>query len=456
MGVQMKEWIKRFFRVGNPGAAVSTVVKTVDYGSDDYMSAQTGTTQKYRVVGDLPSTVGEVPIVFACAMLIARSFSSVNFFTVRGDDLTGNKINHPILKLLEKPNPFMTKAAFMQQVSLNWEITGNAFIYVHRVDGVPVGLYPLMTKYMKAVAGKDKPVSGYVYSPVQKNGIKVDIPYTPDEILHISYPKMFDDIWGVAPLMSATDFIGLGESSVKYVKSFFANGSMPAGVLTQTNPSARGMDNATYKRLVRRWDAIHGGAAKAHKVAILEGGLDFKAINYNTKDIDLPNITKLTKEEIAMLFGVPLALISEVSNGGSHAALVTFRRLFWEDNIIPKVEQFVQLLNQRLMPDFRGKNVTLHIDTDSIEALRDSRKELCSTVALLFDRGLLTVNECRQALRYPSLQDGGDERYHNASLLPVGSGRNPGNAESGNNENIQSDEATGINYDAPQVNGGTE
>lgn len=191
------------------------------------------------------------------------------------------------------------------------------------------------------------------------------------------------------------------------------NGAIPGGVLEteqQLNPTI-------VERLKTSWRTLHRGTAKAHEIAILEGGVKWRDIASNRKDMDFVNLNRMTMNEILLVFGVPSALLGILDNV-NNSIMDNVKKIFWENTLLPKMEKIEAALNYNLVWPY-DDTLSLMFDRDAIEALKGSQEIRARIASMLVDRGIFTQNEARS--KYFSLPpvDWGDTWYMPLNLTPV-------------------------------------
>lgn len=97
-----------------------------------------------------------------------------------------------------------------------------------------------------------------------------DLYFRRDEIFHV--PGLgFNGLIGFSPIAMMKNSLGTSIAVDKYGSSFFKNGAQPSGVLEHLGVLK------DPNRVRDNWEAAYGGAANAHRVAVLEEGMAYKA-----------------------------------------------------------------------------------------------------------------------------------------------------------------------------------
>ena len=113
------------------------------------------------------------------------------------------------------------------------------------------------------------------------------------------------------------ELLKLAEDAVeRYGASFLKNGAWPSDVLEHPGvlkDPARVRDN---------WQADYGGAANAHRVAVLEDGMSYKAISLPSKDSQFLYTCQFGVEGICRIFRVPPHMVQSMEYASRYSSVV--------------------------------------------------------------------------------------------------------------------------------------
>ena len=161
--------------------------------SERYLNVATGPGNRQLKKTTVPDMTqqemvgGYTSAVYSATKRIADAIALTPFSIYKTQDNRLQKIvdfSNPFYKLFMNPNPLMDHIEVMERISVDMDLTGNAYLYVVRDDnGVPIELHPLLSQNMTVVPEKEDDedgqlVAGYLYS--------LD---SPDS----SYPSFVDD-----------------------------------------------------------------------------------------------------------------------------------------------------------------------------------------------------------------------------------------------------------------------
>jgi len=351
--------------------------------------------------------------VYACINAIAQSISGVPLLFKTGTRKDSQVLeSHPLIDLFETPNPLMSGSQLIEATLIYLGLTGEAFYILDRRSELEIPremwvVHP--DRFKEVVDEKSGLISGWIYSKGTRQ-----IPLQPHEVVFFRYFNPYNDYRGLAPLQAARAGIEQDFWAGQYNTAFFKNSAQPGGVLETSG----NLTDEEYQRLLAQWQDRHGGAPKAHAIALLEGGVTYKQTGLSQKDMDFLEQRKWNREEIMAAFKVPkpeLGLYDEVN----YATAKTQRKLFWENTLLPKMALFEFVLWSQLLRRIEGGRNWAEFDYSSISALHEDRNELMDSAQKLWSMGvpLNTVNEYL-GLGLPQVE-GGDVGYLPFNLTPM-------------------------------------
>jgi hypothetical protein len=164
-----------------------------------------------------------------------------------------------------------------------------------------------------------------------------------------------------------------------------------------------------YDRIRRNWNKTHEGASKAHRIAIIEQGMDYKQISIPQKDMEFIQQRKYSRDEILACFGVPPACVG-VFESAIKANAETQERMFWTETMTPKLIKMSESVQLAIMPILLGfDNAIKKYDINKIYTMFDvSKVHVLSEIWRAREEyiiehvknGTISRNEARMILNY--------------------------------------------------------
>jgi HK97 family phage portal protein len=329
--------------------------------------------------------------VFACVKAIAQTVASVPFVFYRDTPSGREKLppSHPLTKLFWGLNPLMTRYDFWEASMVYLELTGNCFWALEKGDasGLPAEMWPLRPDRMRIVPDKEDLIQGYLFTVGERS-----VAYGSREIIHIKYFNPLSEWWGMSPLSAARQGLLADFYAVMYNQKFFRQGARPSGVLTTEEP----LDDSSFQRLRAEFDQAYSGAERAHRVILLEKGLQWQSISLPQKDMEFIEQRKLSRGEILAVYKVPPIEVG-ILEFANYANSETQDKIFWTKGVIPRLRKIEEAINTFLVPRFGG-DIFGEFDLSRVEALRENEDLKSQVAQRLVESGIWTTNEARSRL----------------------------------------------------------
>ena len=362
--------------------------------------------QSYSYTGEsiTPARALEAPSVYACVRLIASSIARLDWEVLR--ETSDGKVaesQHPLHTLLNyEVNEDVGALQWKEKMISDCLLTGNAYAYIHRdAAGRPLALEPLRPDYVAVYRdGQNQPYyQVWTGKYTGKDAEKQTRRFRSFDMFHLVNATTFDGILGVPPIHLMRDVIALELEITEFITRFIANNAVPAGTLKmpgRLSPEAS-------KRLREAWQAAHGGASRAGRVAVLEDGLEYKPIANTVKDNDVIEMRKYCRQQIAAMFQVPAHKIGDTdSTSYNSAEQQDFE--FVKLTLASWATRMEQEASRKLIA--RGEPYCTRINFDSL--LRADMSTRFNAYAVGVTNGILTPNECRVREGLKAV-DGGDQ-----------------------------------------------
>jgi HK97 family phage portal protein len=171
---------------------------------------------------------------------------------------------------------------------------------------------------------------------------------------------------GITPISVIREELGVQQAQRKFLGAFYANGTATRGILKI--PGA--LDKPAKDRARDEWQKVNSGLTNAHRIAILDAGMDYQSLGMPLSDAQLIETMKFGIMEVAKLYKVPgykLGLTdmkySNMENQSLEYVKNTLQPIItnWEQEIDYKL--FTELERRRYYTKF---NVASELRGDSI------------------------------------------------------------------------------------------
>lgn len=359
------------------------------------------------------------------ALQVAAVFSSVRLLAETGSMLptgvfqrSGNTrlpaMEHPLAPLLTyQANPQLPAGEFWAQV-LGWMLTrGNAAAYIERNNGGrPVGLWPVSWPNVETRRIKDTgelvyqvTVDDDEWAPIREDGGLVRA----ENLLHF---RSFGvgGTEGLSPIGMARQSIGTGWAATSYIGSFFQRDASPGGTISVPGK----LTDEQFERLLRQWNDSHEGFDNSHRIGVMEGGAKWEKTTLSPADAQFLEVYKMTRAEIAGIYGVPPHMIGDVERSTSWGSGIEQQSLGYVIySLMPWLTR-MERTTQRLLGD---PSLYLKFNPDAL--LRGDTTQRYAAYAQARQWGWMSVNDIRTKEDEPPIE-GGDEYVVPLNMAPAG------------------------------------
>ena len=232
-----------------------------------------------------------------------------------------------------------------------------------------------------------------------------------DEIFHI--PGLgFNGLIGFSPIAMMKNALGSAIAVEKYGSAFFKNGAQPACVLEHPGTLK------SPERLREHWSDVYGGPQNAHKVAVLEEGMQYKAISLPPEDSQFLSTRQFGVNEICRIFRVPPHMVQDLS----HA---TFSNIEHQSidyvvyTLTPWLSRFEQAITKDLLLPREQDTFFPRFNVDGL--LRGDYASRSSGYASGISNGYLSPNDVRRLENMDLIppEKGGDDYYLNGGYVKL-------------------------------------
>lgn len=362
----------------------------------------------------------ENAIVYRCVNEIANGAASIPFCVYQGDI----KLEaHPLISLLERPNPLQAGVEYFQSLYSYLLLSGNSYALQSDVNGAPRELHILRPDRIEIEPSSTAIPKSYKY----KLGQEVVKTYVTDpvtgaaEVKHFKLWNPLDDYQGLSPLSAASISIDQNNMVSKHNIALLANGARPSGAIVFKPSDDAGnrtmLTDGQREQLQSDLANRFKGVNNAGRPMLLEGDFEWKEMGMSPKDMDFLSQANMTAKDIALCFGVPSQLIG-IPDAQTYANVQEARLALYEETIIPLARRIESDLNEWLAPAF-GDDISISYDIDAIPAMTERRRRVYENVTAAVRDGIISRNEARERLGLEPIS-GGDEVFIAANLFPLG------------------------------------
>ncbi|WP_377271917.1 phage portal protein [Peterkaempfera sp. SMS 1(5)a] len=307
--------------------------------------------------------MGQVGTLFSIVNRTSTSTSRVNWRLYRKaksgrpEDRV-EVTSHAALDLWNRPNRFFTRQEFVETEQQHIDLTGEGWWVLARSprSTIPLEMWPVRPDRMEPVPDPEHYLTGYIYT--SPGGERV--PLGLDEVIQIRMPNPEDVYRGMGPVQAILHDLDATRYSAAWNANFFRNSAEPGGIVQVPN----NLTDEDFNQLRARWNEQHRGVAAAHRVAILEGGMQWIDRKLSQRDMQFAELRDVSSKVIREAFGMPafaLGEVQDVNRASAEASDVWFAK----ELTVPRLERFKGALNNDLLPMYGPTGEGLEFDYDT-------------------------------------------------------------------------------------------
>lgn len=335
-------------------------------------------------------------VAYQAVNKIAEAVSSIRWTAWRGEK---ELLDHPLLALLDRPNPGQSGAQYMQAKVGFLLIAGNGFEERVRVGRQVRELYQLRPDRMQIVPGANGFPEAYIYKANSRaHRFDVDSVTMDSDCRHLKMFNPTDDWYGLSPVEAASYSVDQHNSAMGWLQALLQNSAKPSGALVTKDGES--LSDEQFTRLKHQIESEYSGAANAGRPMLLEGGMQWQQMGLSPSDMGIIEAKYSAARDVSLAFGVPPQLLG-IPGDNTYSNYEQARLAFWEDTVLPLVQMITDDWNSWLAAP---EGIELRADLDQVPAIADKRRALWTMADQSQD---LTINE-RRAMKGYEPVPGGD------------------------------------------------
>lgn len=330
--------------------------------------------------------------------------------------------NHPLLEVLETPNPFYSRNETLAVWALRRLLTGVGYLWKWRTQSRSriAQLWPLPSSWIRVRAGHGAEII-HSYEITQLGGGRQIV-----DAVDMVRTGMVDPstmLENVAPLAAAQHEYQLDMERQDYVVEMLTNMHVP-GLKYKLKRRLVG----TSRDELRQALEDRTGIGKRGSVMLIDPDEDAELME-PLKDFDWPNLDSLTESRICAAFGVPPILIG-LRVGLEHATYANYgiaRRSFYTETLKPLWTALEDSLTLSLCRQEGDMRSFIKFDLSEITELQEDLDARADRAEKLYKAQLMTKDEARALVDLSPATDGSGEKYaEKAAPEPFGAEKGAG------------------------------
>ena len=248
----------------------------------------------------------------ACVNAIASGMASLPAFVYQSAaDGRIEAPNHPVSRLIRRPNPRQTWPDFVEWLMASVLLNGNAIAAID-TDGAGrvVGLFPIPWQYVTVIMLPSGSVAFDVVAyPSPWGGSGQPRRYLESDLLWIK-DRSDDGVLGRSRISRAPDVLASAIGLQSYSSAIWDNVATPSGVVNLPPK----ISHEGVQRMRASFEDQHTGTANAKRVLMLDAGSTWTPMSVSPEDAEVLASRRFSVEELCRLFNVPPPIVQDYTH----------------------------------------------------------------------------------------------------------------------------------------------
>jgi HK97 family phage portal protein len=222
----------------------------------------------------------------------------------------------------------------------------------------------------------------------------------PKDVVYFSGYDPFNPLMGLSPLETLRRTLDEHAASTDYRSAFWRNAARLEGVIERPKDAPRW--SPEQKQSFReQWQQRFAG--QPGQTAVLEDGMQFKPMSFSARDSELTSARKLTREECAAAYHVPLPMVG-ILDHATFSNIKEQHKQLYQDTLGPWLRFLQDELQRQLLIECSDTD-RVYLEFNIGEKLKGSFEEQATSIRTLVGRPIMTANEGRARLNLPAITD---------------------------------------------------
>ena len=341
------------------------------------------------------------PNVRTCVDFLARNIAQLGLHVFRrvSDTDRVRLADHPLAAVLDRPLPAeykVTRYRLIEALVSDLGIYFNAYWLKVRVEGMPAGLLRIPPPYVT--------ITGGLIPSKYKIGVGGKIIEVPlGGIVHLRGYNPESAITGLSPLETLRRVLAEEHAAGDYREHFWQNAARMHGIIKRP-AGAPEWSRPARDRFKAEFEALYAGGENSGRTAILEEGMEWQATTFNAQESEYLAGRKLTREECARAYHIPLPMVGILDNA-TFSNIKEQHKNLYQDSLGPWLRMIEQDIELQLLPEF-DDTAGVYAEFNIAEKLTGSFEEQTQALQSAVGRPWMTADEARARMNLPAM--GGD------------------------------------------------
>jgi len=312
----------------------------------------------------------------------------------RAGDEVEEVLDHPVLDLLQNPDPIYTGSMWLHMLFWFKEVSGRAYLYVgEKVNGVPVSAYILPSQFAWPMLSDTGFIAGYYYGRNRSDPMRI----AAEDVVYLrQHGSPVHPAGGMSWLFSVMAETDMEAAALQAEAQRWLNGGMP-GMVFKAAPTTT---DAQMRQINAHLNQSTRGVGKAGSILLLR---DTELIQYGTKPHEMQYVEGITTTEkrIYDAAGIPEPIYR--LNSANLASATVANAQYMRYTIAPRLATLAGELTELLLPHYGVEPGDMWFCFD--DPTQDDQIALATELRAAEAQGIITPNEYRAVMDLEALPD---------------------------------------------------
>ena len=312
----------------------------------------------------------------------------------RAGDEVEEVLDHPVLELLQNPDPIYTGSMWMHMLFWFKEVAGRAYLYVgEKVNGVPVSAYILPSQFAWPMLSDTGFIAGYYYGRNRSDPMRIPA----EDVVYLrQHGSPVHPAGGMSWLFSVMAETDMEAAALQAEAQRWLNGGMP-GMVFKAAPTTT---DAQMRQINAHLNQSTRGVGKAGSILLLR---DTELIQYGTKPHEMQYVEGITctEKRVYDAAGIPEPIYR--LNSANLASATVANAQYMRYTIAPRLATLAGELTELLLPHYGVEPGTMWFCFD--DPTQDDQIALAAELRAAEAQGIISPNEYRAVMDLEALPD---------------------------------------------------
>ena len=348
------------------------------------------------------------PNIRTCVDFLSRNVAQLGlhqYERISDDNRVKLDESYGLTRLIKTPLPPKYKTTRYRMIEAYMGDMGTYFnaylLKIRDENGKPVGLLRIPPQYVE-------PKGGLVITHYELKLGGAPIEIDSNDIVHSRGYNPENPTSGLSPMETLRRILAEEDSAGKYREDFWRHGAKIEGLIERP-ADAPEWSKPALQRFKQEFQDLYAPEGSGARTAILEDGMKWIAASFNPKEAEYLGGRKLTREECARAYHIPLPMVGILD----HATMTNVKeqhKQLYQDSIGPWLSMLEEDFDLQLVPEFVGEGFeNVYNEFNILEKLQGDFGEMVASLQSSIGRPYMTPNEGRARLNMPSLDGDADE-----------------------------------------------